>query len=261
VQIQFSNAGKFLIVSARGASMKGIKVYGVDAWGATTPVQWYEMDDHQPFGFDIDQWDRVFLAEVPMNSLSTWQINWDGTLTFIDRKDTMQQGTCWATLTPNGMWAYVANAGSSSVSGFWADKWAHLTSVSMDGVTAKQTDGVHTQDLTTSGDGKYLYTLTHGTVYAYWVGNDGKLSLASWYTDATWLPDSVTGLLAPMMMQGKMPKDSAMGPAGKKNAIIGGIMGGVGAGLAIFVVRRRRSQKAKTPAPVVEAIKTLSVHV
>jgi len=255
VEIQFSHGGKWLVVTMRG-NMQGYMVYGVNAWGATSPGWWMESTVNVPFGFEIDEWDRVFVAEVPTNALSSWQLWANGTLSFINRTETWQLGTCWATLSPNGKWAYTGNAGSNSVSGFQVDHWAHLWPVTVGGDTASQTGGTHTQDLATSADGKYLYVLQHGAVTAYWIQADGSLQLLSWWTNTTVLPASVTGLIVP-----HWPAKAA--PAGGKTAILGGVVGGVGMGAAIFIVRRRRRVAGAKPIETVamNPTKTVIVHV
>jgi len=263
VEVKFSNNGRWLVVSQRGTTQMGLWTLPVDQWGVVWPGMWWPMTAHVPFGFDIDQWDRIFLAEVPMNSMSTWQLNMNGTLTFIDRNDTMQMATCWSVVHPTGMWAYAANAGSDTITGFMVDKWAHLWRATADGASATQAPNMHTQDMAISADGHYLYALGHGVVYVYWIGEHGELTQLAWWTNSTVLPNSVTGMLVPSMKMAPMPKMMAPAmPAAKKNGVIGGICGGVGGAAAIFLVRRRRRQHMlpEDPKPL-DPTKVVQVHV
>jgi len=257
VQVQFSNWGRYLVVAQRGTTQKGLMVFPVDQWGVVKPGKWFASgNEHVPFGFDIDAWDRVFLAETGSNSLSSWQLRADGTLQYIARNNTLQLGTCWATLTPNGMFAYTANAGTDTVSGFAIDKWAGLWRVDADGKTAAQATGTHTTDLDVSADGQFLYALTRGAVYAYSVGSDGHLTQLAWWTNTTVLPNTVTGILVP-----KLAKVAKAPASSKKGAVIGGVVGGLGGATAIFLVKRRRkSQKPVDPKPM-NATEVVQVHV
>lgn len=257
VEILFSNSGRWLVVAQRGTNHTGFTVLPVDPWGVVWPGTWYGWTGNVPFGFDIDQWDRLFVAEVPVNSLSSWQLHPNGTLAFLDRKPTMQVGTCWATVTPNGMWAYTANAGSATVTGFWVDRWGHLTGFGDNGTSAQEDAGIYTSDLDVSADGKYLYSLGRGAVYVYWIGRDGHLTRVSSWLNSTVLPNSVTGMLVP-----KVPK-IVKAPAAKKNAIIGGIAGGVGGAAAILLVTRRRKQQKRLSVAQkpIQATQVVQVHV
>jgi 6-phosphogluconolactonase (cycloisomerase 2 family) len=253
VQVQFNNNGRWLVVAMRGTTSKGFWVLPVNQWGVVSAGTWTESLQHVPFGFDIDKWDRIFASEVPTNSLSSWKLHGNGTLQFIDREDTLQLGTCWATLHPNGKWAYAANAGSATISGVGIDEWAKLWLLDANGVTASQANGSHTTDLDISGDGSYLYSLGTGVVYAYWIDVDGHLTRVGWWQNSTALPKSVTGMHVPTM-QTKPSK------ASKKAAWIGGIAGGAAAvGAAFLVVRRKRNKKAMESQP--KPIEIVAVHV
>jgi len=112
------------------------------------------------------------------SSISSYTINANGTITAISQSiPTDGNGNCWNAITPNGEWVYVDNAGTFTVAGFSIAQSGALTPI---GGTILITlpSGSINLDMTTSGDGKYLFNLLSGSgaVGVYTINSDGTLT-------------------------------------------------------------------------------------
>ena len=99
----------------------------------------------------------------------------------IDGPNATGQGSaCWATTTPNGRFAYIANTGSATVTGFSIGHDGSLAMLDASGVTG--TTGAAPSDLDTSAHGAYLYVLTGGSIRSTRsaIAKDGSLSALTW---------------------------------------------------------------------------------
>lgn len=154
--------------------------------------------------------DPAMLAEFQTGSVSSWELNSDGSLTAISQ-DVLTGASiadgptsaCWIVATPDGRMLFVASASGATISSFRLDANGSVSlieSIAAAGTPADPSapnpvanaDGFI--DLALSSDGKYLYQLLglEGTVNVYIVGADGGLSLLQ----------QVTGLLPEINIQG-----------------------------------------------------------
>jgi 6-phosphogluconolactonase (cycloisomerase 2 family) len=85
------------------------------------------------------------------------------------------RAACWAIVTADGRFAYVANAGSATLTGFSVDAGGHLTRLAPTTATGTGTTPL---DLALGGGDRFVYVLLAGTgdVAAYAVGADGGLT-------------------------------------------------------------------------------------
>lgn len=154
---------------------------------ATAPVQ-TTSNGAGPFGFDWTPRHELIASEAGNGSVSSYSALRNGALT-TDTKSisTHQAAPCWLITTRDGRFAYAANAGSGSVTGFAVDSRGVLTSLNVDGMTGNLGAGTTPLDLDVSQDSKFLYVLKAGvnTVGAFAVARDGALAN---------LPDGVGGL-------------------------------------------------------------------
>ena len=112
------------------------------------------------------------------SSISSYTINSNGTLSAISQSlPTYGNGNCWNAITPDGKWAYVDNAATSTVAGFSVAKNGTLAPL---GGTILSTlpDGAANLDMTVSGDGKYLFNLLSGSgaIGVFSINSDGTLN-------------------------------------------------------------------------------------
>jgi len=87
-----------------------------------------------------------------------------------------QSAACWVAITPNGRWAYVTNAGSSSVSRYRIAPDGGLTLA--EAAAGTTGEGSSPADVATSADGRHLY-VRNGRTYtlsSFSIKADGSLA-------------------------------------------------------------------------------------
>jgi 6-phosphogluconolactonase len=141
-----------------------------------------------PFGFDWTPRRQLISSEAGSGSVSSYDASRRGALALVTAAlSTKQAAPCWLIATHDGRFAYAANAGSGSVTGFAVDAHGNLSILNANGVTGALGAGTTPLDLDVSQDSKFLYVLKAGvnTIGAFAVSRDGTLSS---------LPDGVGGL-------------------------------------------------------------------
>jgi len=91
---------------------------------------------------------------------------------------TLQAAPCWLIATNSGRFAYTANAGGASITGFAVSPDGSLSRVTPSGVTGSMAPGSTPLDLDVSRDSRFLYVLKAGTgtIGVYAIGADGSLT-------------------------------------------------------------------------------------
>jgi 6-phosphogluconolactonase (cycloisomerase 2 family) len=165
-QVAFSPNGSHLFVTTKGSS-NAIDVFGVDDSGLVSALPVVNADAGAvPFAVAFEPNGDVAVSEAGTNSVATFSLAGNGTLTFLQRAATGQAATCWITAT--GSFLYASNAGSGSVTGFASGSLANLGNTATGGGTV---------DSAASSDGSFLYVQTGaaGAVDAYRIGSGGSL--------------------------------------------------------------------------------------
>ena len=169
-QVSFSPSGSQLIVTTK-ANGNDIDVFGVRPGGrlSASPVVNFE-GSTVPFAIAFDQAGHLVIANAGTNSLATFTLGSDGTVTLIDSVGTGQAATCWVALA--GETLYASNAGSANVSGYASSASGQLTLL---GQTATDPGTV---DAAAAPNGAFLYVQTgaNGIVDAFSVGTGGALT-------------------------------------------------------------------------------------
>lgn len=107
-----------------------------------------------PFAFALHGSNQILLSEAGPNSVVTFTVHRDGTLTQTASSATGAAATCWVATV--GDKVYASNAGSADLSDFRAAPNGNLTSVGSTSTDAG------TVDIAASADGRYLYAQTGG---------------------------------------------------------------------------------------------------
>ncbi len=169
-QIAFTPGGSKIVVTTK-ANGNDIDVFAVDRLGGlpATPVVTPD-PGAVPFGVTFDTGGHLAVAEAGTNSVATFAVNRDGTLSLIGRAATGQAATCWIASTGTNL--YVSNAGSGSLSGYQDNGSGTLAAL---GNTATDPGTV---DAAASSDGHYLYAQTgaKGIVDGFRVNASGSLT-------------------------------------------------------------------------------------
>jgi 6-phosphogluconolactonase len=195
-QVSFSQDGQALIVTEQATSLIDTFVFGK---GSAVDHKTFKSAGVQPFGFDVGWKDRVFVSEAVggmpnASSASSYDLNRDGDLEVISGAvPTHQTAACWLKVSQDGRFAYTANAGSGTISGFQIAHDGSLELLNPSGVTGVTGTGSHPTDMAQSQDGRFLYSLNNGngTISAFVVKPDGSLEPIA---GATGLPTSSAGL-------------------------------------------------------------------
>jgi 6-phosphogluconolactonase len=195
--IAASRDGNFLFVTQRAAN--AIDVIRVANDGSLAHDSRTASAGGTPFGFTVTPREQLVVSEAsgdaPNGAISSYAFA-NGQLTSQSRSvSTHQAATCWLVLSHDSRFAFVANAGSGSISAYAVAPNASLTLLDQDGRSGiTNGDGATPLDLGLSSDGRFLYVLQTGTgsIGAFRVSEGGRL---------TTLPDT-PGLSAAAGYQG-----------------------------------------------------------
>ena len=170
-QVAFSPDGSKLIVTTK-ANGSDIDVFSVGFFGllSHSPVVNAESGT-VPFAITFDSAGHLVVANAGNNSLATFTLNRDGTVTLIDSVGTGQAATCW--VAPAQGYLYASNAGSASVSGYQAAPNGNLTLLAPPTATDPGT-----VDASASANRQFLYVQAggNGIVDEFQVHSGGTLT-------------------------------------------------------------------------------------
>lgn len=196
-QIQFTPRGDALVVTEKGTNT-------IDTW----PMRWDRPGDLAttpssgltPFGFDFDNRGHLIVSEAAggspdASSASSYNLSRDGWNVVSASAATNQTAACWLAVSPDGRYAYTANAGSGTVSGFSISRAGELSLLTPSGNSGSTGAGSHPVDMGFSQGGRYLYVLANGngTIAEFRVSVDGTLTPIG---TVTGIPGSAQGLAA-----------------------------------------------------------------
>lgn len=177
-QLQFSPDGKWLAVTVKNSAGKGsIELFATARDGslAQDPVT-TASSDPSPFGFSFDDNGHLLVSEAAGAAASSYAVQRNGHLAPISASVANgQAASCW--LASSGHFAYTANAGSSTLSGYRVDDSGHLRLLSKDGVSGRLPSGSAPTDTKFSRDGRFLEVLAPGTgdINTFFVLGNGEL--------------------------------------------------------------------------------------
>ena len=108
---------------------------------------------------------------------------------------TFQAAPCWLVTSKDGRYAYTANGGGGTISGFTVGNDGSLTLLTPGGATASLGATSHPLDEAITKDGRYLYNLTDGLhmITGFSIGKDGSLTPAGFVSG---LPVGAAGIAA-----------------------------------------------------------------
>lgn len=192
-QVGFDRRGGALIVTEKGTNL--IDTYAVGRDGRPTGPTTTVSAGPTPFGFAVSKRNDLFVSEAGAGGgASSYAISRAGSLTALSSMVmTGQRAACWAVVTDDARYGYVANAGTGNISGFAITKDGVATLLQPDGVTA--TIGGNPTDTALSAGSRYLYTRVGalGQIAVFTVGDDGSLTAQA---PLTGVPATYAGLTA-----------------------------------------------------------------
>jgi 6-phosphogluconolactonase (cycloisomerase 2 family) len=199
-QVQFSPDGRLLAVTEKTTNR--IDIYTVNKDGTSNGPMTHPAAGVTPFGFAFGKDGRLLVSEAfggaaNASAASSYIVGRDGSFQVVSASSpTHQTAACWLALTGNGRYAYTANAGSASISGYNVARDGSLSLLDPNGISG--TTGAHPADLAMSINSHYLYSLnitnSSQSISAFEVHSDGSLSPVTGVTGG--LPPSAVGLAA-----------------------------------------------------------------
>ncbi len=177
-QVAFNPAGNTLVVTEKGTNR--ITTYQVGRGGRAAAPSWIGSAGVTPFGFAFDRRGRAIVSEASggapdASTLSSYATG-HGSAALVDGPNaTTETAACWVAVTRNGRFAYVAETGSGTVTGFAIERDGDLDLLDANGVTG--VTGGAPADLALSRNSRFLYVRTGGIndVVAFAVESNGGL--------------------------------------------------------------------------------------
>jgi 6-phosphogluconolactonase (cycloisomerase 2 family) len=182
-QIGFTPDGSHLIITTKNGA-DSIEVFQTSPFGLSDSPVITSLPGTIPFGFTFDQNGHLAVAETGTDTVATFSVGADGTLTQLGSAATGQIATCWITTAPNGD-LYASNAGSGTESSLSTQPDGTVT------LLGNTPTDAGTVDAAASADGQYLYVQAGGpgNVDAYRINPDGSLT----QTGSVTVPGAVGG--------------------------------------------------------------------
>lgn len=177
-EVRVSPNGRWLDVTERLSNTIDAFRIGDDG-SLGTPVE-SASAGQTPFGFQFAPNGLVVISEAGSASASSYDQARNGTLTPVSSavSNGGQAAPCWLIVDPRGRFAYTANAGGSSISGFAIGDDGILTLLTPGGRTGDLGVGANPLDIDFGGNGRFLYILKNGTgtIGTFAVNGDGTLT-------------------------------------------------------------------------------------
>jgi 6-phosphogluconolactonase len=177
-EVRVSPDGRFVDVTERLTN--AIDAFRIGDHGQlSSPVQSASAGT-TPFGFQFTPRGLLVVSEAGSASASSYYQARNGALTPISAavSNGGQAAPCWLVVNPTGSYAYTANAGGSSISGYAIGVDGKLTLLTAGGRTGDLGTGAQPLDIDFGGNGRFLYILKNGTgtIGSFAVNADGTLS-------------------------------------------------------------------------------------
>ena len=183
-QIQFNTDATRLVVTEKGTNRIG--VYNVSAAGIPSNVRFAPSAGQTPFGFAIRGSTLIVSEAFGGNTDASVVSSYD-----LGRSErpvvrsgavpTTETAACWVAVTPGGTYAYAANTGSNTITGYRVSPDGYLAILNANGETAKLGAGAVPTDVAISPAGVFLYSLASGThmINTLRLRPDGSMELLS----------------------------------------------------------------------------------
>ena len=177
-QIGLSPDGQHLVVTEKGTNL--LSVYEVSSDGSLTGPVTTPSSGTTPFGFGFDNRGTLVVSEAfgggaGASAVSSYRVERDGSVNLVSgSKATTQTAACWIAVSDNNHFAYAANAGSASITGYSIGSDGSLARLDT-GVTAST--GAGPSELAFSAGSRFLYVLngTDHSIGGYAVSANGGL--------------------------------------------------------------------------------------
>jgi 6-phosphogluconolactonase (cycloisomerase 2 family) len=190
-EIAFDASGETLAVTEKAS--RTISLYRVGEDGRASGPSAFPSAGATPFGFAFTHRDVLAVSEAGGGSASSYNLD-DGALTLVSEQvSDGQRAPCWLVTTRNNRRAFVANAGSGTISTYLIDSRGALT---LHDPTGGVVPGGKPLDMALSAGDRFLFVIdtNHAAIQLFTLEEDG--SLTSLGATASGLPPHAVGLAA-----------------------------------------------------------------
>ena len=178
-QVAMNPAGSVLVVTNKASNT--IDTFRVLGGGALGHAISHPSVGGTPFGFAFTRTGTLVVSDAsipPSSGATSYAVAASGAL--MPRSGAIQnhqQAACWVAVTPNGRFAYTANADSGNLSGYRVHHDGSISLLDASGNTASTGTGSHPLDEAITRNGAFLYVLADGfgRIEGFGVGADGSL--------------------------------------------------------------------------------------
>ncbi len=198
-EVSLDPRGDVLVVTNKATNT--IDTFRVRANGSLGGAVAHQSNGATPFGFAFTPAGTLIVsdaAEAPTSAVTAYHVGRFGGLRSVSGPvQTNQQAACWVATSPDGHWAFAADAHSGTVSTFRVGRFGHLSLADPSGISGSGGAGSTTLDEAVTPDGRYLSVLVYNTtpgvnaVVTFRIGSDGSLTRVN---RARGLPAAAVGL-------------------------------------------------------------------
>jgi len=182
-----------VVVTEKGTSL--IDTFAFRRNGTLDSAVTHASSGSTPYGFDIGQDGTLVVSEAATGAASSYSLGERGGFSTISGSiGDNQKAPCWLVITKDGRFAYTANAGSSSISGYKLEHDGSLQLLDSTGVTAST--GKNGKPLDVAVDlNRHLYALDVGNrvIDGFAIDNKGALTPVA---SAAGMPETMVGIAA-----------------------------------------------------------------
>ena len=175
--VRASRDGQLLVVTEKNS--RTIDVYQIGARGALGQPVSSPSSGISPFGFDFVDGDQIAVSEAGSAAASLYDVGSNDALNVESASVSTngQAAPCWLIATTNGRFAFTANAGSATISGYGIANGS-LQLLVPSGVSGSTGAGSSPLDLDLSRGDHFLYVLESGAgrIGAFAVSGNGALA-------------------------------------------------------------------------------------
>jgi 6-phosphogluconolactonase (cycloisomerase 2 family) len=177
-QIGFNRDGNVLVVTEKDTNL--LTSFSVNRQGIPSEPGFQASAGATPFGFAFSRDGFLLVSEAfggapDASAVSSYTVGDTGALTAISPSvGTMETAACWVAITRNGAFAYTANTGSDTISGYAIDKGGDLSLLDADGVAA-ETGGAPTDLAILGNRALFVLNSSDATLSVYAIDKGGAL--------------------------------------------------------------------------------------
>lgn len=173
-QIALSPDAGELVVTEK--STNKIVSFRVSAFGRLGPARIIDSAGQTPFGFEFTRRGDIVVSEAGTTSASSYSVDRRGVKVISGPISDTQVAPCWVVVDAEDRFAYVANAGSASVSSYRIASSGEIALI--DARAGELGEGGRPLDMGFGARGRYLYVLDRGnqSVAAFEAGPAGELA-------------------------------------------------------------------------------------